>query len=750
MGIPYSDRGRDLCVLAALLAIAVLPFWAAAFTDTLVPSGLDLVQHYSRESVLRATLANRQLPLWNPYEFSGIPAQADPQVGVFYPPSVLLRWLPLPAFLTWTIILHLWLFGAGGYLLCRTAGAGRPSAAIAAVALTLRGITMPPIYAGHLDVLRTITWLPAALALGIRSIDRDTIRPTWSLVAVLCLQLLGGFVQQAVYTFWALAAYAGFSVWWPTRRAGSWRTARVLGGQIGALALLVAGLTAFQLLPTLRLVLDAGRTAGLSYADAVGSAVDLTVLKRLILPVELFEPVGESATIVAESASTSGYIGLLLAAIAPVSLLARTARNRRLVSFFTLLGLLTLCAAWDGPLYQLQHWVFPMFRLPGRLLALWSVSVAVLGALALDRLVGLSPPPTGSAAEDAKPRWAVGAPLAILVTAAVAARSAPAASLVIVLAHLPALGGLAWSGTRVRLRPAALCLAGLLVVLDVHGYAARFVRIRALADRFPLSLPFEASAGGRVLSLCENRLSGPELSALGVPTVDGYNSYFLAAYARLAEQVKEVSPATSLIAYPRIGATPTLSPQGLALVSLLNVTELVSCAPVDLQGLELLIERPPFYVYRNTAARGRVMPSCPGISRLEDLPRFGMREIDRACAHDVRIHVERADRGDGGFLARVETPSPRLLSEPFYSERHAWVDGQETPIRQSHTALSAIAVPAGMHTVELRFVPTTLYWGLAISGLTLVGFGAWTWSFSRSNPGGRGRRRTGRVGALEL
>src|SRR5574338_590527 len=92
-----------LCLLVLLTAVCFL-FLGSIEHPQRVPDGMDLTQHYSREAVIRWALRTTWIPLWNPFEFSGFPLQADLQTGVLYPPSMLLRVLPLSSFLTWTFI----------------------------------------------------------------------------------------------------------------------------------------------------------------------------------------------------------------------------------------------------------------------------------------------------------------------------------------------------------------------------------------------------------------------------------------------------------------------------------------------------------------------------------------------------------------------------------------------------------------------------------------------------------------------
>jgi hypothetical protein len=494
----------DLLALAALLFLACLPFAQPVLDPDKIPAGLDLLQHYSRESFNRRAFAAGKLPLWNPYEFSGFPAQADPQTGVFYPPSVLFRLLPLPSFLTWTVVFHVWMFGAGGYVLCRVVGVRRVPAAIASAGLMLGGITMPRVYAGHLDMLRTVAWLPVSLALAIRSIDRASIWPSALLVLVLSLQVLGGFVQLVCYTFACIASYGAFSAVWPRSGPRSWRHARTLSIQLVLLALLVSGVTAFQLLPTARLVLAAGRTHGVPYGDAVQPSFGVRELQRFFLPLL------DGAGVPPESWETSSYIGLLLALLAPLAVFAW--RQRRSAMFFALVGGAALTIAAGDPVYRLHHLAFPMFRIPGRLICFWSISMCMLGAVALDWLTEPRAPRAVRTRSPARRLAWGGAVMVACATVALLASRVAGPALGWAAAQIVVALLVVSSRITAGLRVLALVMAGVAVSLDLSMYASRFVQVRAFEDRFLQTAPFTPSPGGRVLSLCDTRLSTGELT----------------------------------------------------------------------------------------------------------------------------------------------------------------------------------------------------------------------------------------------
>ncbi len=85
-------------------------------------------------------------------------------------------------------------------------------------------------------------------------------------------------------------------------------------------------------------------------------------------------------------------------------------------------------------------------------------------------------------------------------------------------------------------------------------------------------------------------------------------------------------------------------------------------------------------------------------------------------------HISLVTRHSSLVTYRVSTPAPALLllSEPDYPGWQAAVDGQPAPVLRADFVLRAVPVPAGEHTVELRFRPLSFTVGAAVSGVTLA------------------------------
>ena len=91
----------------------------------------DLVlQNFQWKSFIRESINRGEIPLWNPYQFSGIPFFAAGQQSTLYPFSILYYVLPLPAAYGWFTVSQLWLAGVCMYLLVRGLGVTRRLAAL--------------------------------------------------------------------------------------------------------------------------------------------------------------------------------------------------------------------------------------------------------------------------------------------------------------------------------------------------------------------------------------------------------------------------------------------------------------------------------------------------------------------------------------------------------------------------------------------------------------------------------------------
>ncbi len=784
--------------------------------DLLSPSthrlpGIDSGNLYTWEIYTREALGSGRLPFWNPYQFAGTPHLADTQTTVLYPPALLLRWLPAPAFFGWMIALHLWIAAAGALFAARAIGLGWFASAAAAAAVMLGGSVPGWIHNGHLLVLYSAAWVPWAIGLAIVSVRSGRVFPDGRLVAVLAVQFLSGYLQGSLYLAAAVSLYFVFSAIWPAyaKKARRWTPLT----QLVLVGLLCAAAVAFQLLPTATLVSQAGRSAGLPYEDAIDGSWRIGDLTTLFFPFHEVPGAPPHRYLPDHLA----YVGLLLALFVPFAFLIR---DRLRVAVY--LGLLTLLAValalGDAlPAYRLHYAVFPGLRIPGRVLFLATVGLALLGAIGLEAFLMLA----------AGRKWirltagatvAVGA-LALATYMALHPATPQRVSVpgwpwmpIVAATGVLAVAGAAFAG-RAR---AALSLALAAVVLDVTTLNVGAVATTPLDSAADIRQAIGPPTGGRAISVCENRISARELLLNHEPTLDGPPGMHLRAYGEWASVVKsgDIPPADGM--YRRIGSEGQVPVRG-DLLDLANVSRVIACGD---QGLEaqpsptawaravwmctaeevsrreaiarLLQGRyAPTGVFRPRhsikvrwapgldpvkraalAARhhledevwvegdawryvlgdpsveavvaiiqdpdvldthgvdrgtGAIMSSSDILRSVPHLPGDDERQLfvgSGPCQKAGRVTVTTSDQMDGHVSVRVNAPADGFvfLSEPFYPDRHAYIDGQPVTSARAALAFTAVAVPAGEHTVELRYDPSRFYVGSAISGLTGAGY----------------------------
>jgi uncharacterized membrane protein YfhO len=73
--------------------------------------------------------------------------------------------------------------------------------------------------------------------------------------------------------------------------------------------------------------------------------------------------------------------------------------------------------------------------------------------------------------------------------------------------------------------------------------------------------------------------------------------------------------------------------------------------------------------------------------------------------------------------ADIEAAKPSLVvvSQTYYHDWHAYVDGNETPLLHANHAFQAIQVPAGTHHVRLIYKDLAFETGAAVSIVAWLG-----------------------------
>ena len=768
--------------------LVILAAWAWFFRE--LPGQLFLLRDAFQEFYPEWKLVAEQyrhgfFPLWNPYEYLGLPFLAISLPAAFYPLSALFCLPPSDLGFSLYIAVHYLLAGLFMWMLLRRLQLAPAAALIGAIAYMESGYLVG--MQGTLNYLPPLAWLPLFLLAG----DRFLARPR--LVSGLCVAALFGIPFLVGDPLSEVIYLALLAVWFRMRRASlpdlSRKTFRLLAWPVIIFALLGA----VQILPALELAPWSEKALGYSYAEITTWSFHPLRLLEWIFP-GLFgyswpENYFWPRFLFFERDSwwtQSSYFGLV-----PLLglLLAFTAVRKRNPLGLGLLALLFLLLAGGRytPLYKIFLLLpgLSSFRYPEKFLAPVTFLVCLAAALGLDQLE--TDPPSarprrlrltallgaGLPGALAGSLYLLRGPLSVGIFEWMKARGynpMPADGLAQVFADsslhtltvalLLGLLLLAWCFAPARSRWAPVALV-LLSWLDLHTAHQPLLALgpASLFQAEPRAVQFlRQLEPGEFQSFRITRNWGipfPRFLASGRPRAQflferAWENDTLLANRALNWGLTDYlgySPARPQWVYVMAEVSPR---QFWSLAGVKYLLEGIGPSPslpaADRETLEEAVRRPELnlLIYRNPralprsyavfAARwARDQAQAQHFLSDTDFARqvilLGSGETRPASplvpAQVVRPHEQRLE-----VAVAVDRPGYLVLSDSYFPGWQARVNGSAARILPANYLVRAVAVPAGVSRVEFLYRPWAFRLGLWISLVTLSGImmsGAWAW-----------------------
>lgn len=758
----HPPRHLDLLAAGALVLATLAFFWRTVSGDVFQPAdGGDLVSFlYPTYRFAAAALARGELPLWNPHLYGGAPFIADIQAGFLYLPNLLLflLWPDFPySTMQWLVLGHLAWAGVGMYVLARTlTWPDHPVSRLAALFAGLAFQFSDPFltHLGNLNLVAVLSWLPWVFAAYLRGRQGNGWR--WAAVAGLLFGLgnYAGHAQSSYYIGLALGIVAlgfhwsGTDAWRP---AALWRDgARLL------LALLVAGLiSAPILLPTLEL---AGYTArrDFTYQDTVAFSLAPTQLIGLVTPG--FFGRGPALHWSLWDRVETPFTGVTTLLLAVAALMLAGAELRRRLWTWVGLGLFGLLVAL-GVYAVLHGWLtllapgFDQLRAPARSLVLWSLALALLAAVGLDRVRAHATAQPAAAQLAAWDAWcgllAQGGRVWVMVVL-------PLAYLALLLTQQSDVQFLRASVAALALTLAALVWWGTWGA--IAGAVAGWWSSRTAAALLVGLLFFDMSAAGAYTDISPDDptrgFHHPEIVAhlradsdrFRIDTATGIQDLWqpdTAALVGLEDVAGIVNP---LMLRHWRAQTDATGGRHSAAYDLLNVkyvivrdgTPLPDKFVLDLDAPgELAVYRNPDALPRAWVVHEAMIADDPDAAlTLMQAPGFDPArtllllngDTPRAAPFGAVISTLPPSQADvieytaASLSVRTNATGPGflVLSEVWYPGWRATVNGVDIPVLRVNGGLRGVPVPGGEAIVRLIFAPDSWRAGLAGAGLGLL------------------------------
>ena len=381
-----------------------------------------ILQNYAWKGFIREAVAQRDIPLWNPYLFAGIPFLSAGQHGAYYPFSIFFLLLPLTKAYGWYSVSQLWLAAVFTYFWGRVLGWRRSSGVLAGIIYQGCGFMLVSSAVFPM-ILGAAIWLPALLAcieLLVRHHRGKNGLPIALLGGIgLGCQLLAGHIEISYYSLLVMGIYA----LWRTFQA-NWGRKQLTAllkswGWIAGMVTLGILLGAIQFIPFVEVGQTNFREGSASFAEVREYGFPPRRLLTLVVPNFFGNPAHHSYTdafsgeVVQFTTNSFGepnpkgagtadwgiknyveggiYLGVISLFLAGFGVYSARffAERRGHILFFAGLSLLSLAFIFGTPLYGILYYGLPginQLHSPFRWVFPLSLAVATLAGYGADYL----------------------------------------------------------------------------------------------------------------------------------------------------------------------------------------------------------------------------------------------------------------------------------------------------------------------------------------------------------------------------
>jgi len=401
------------------------------FSPNYIIYGTDTLSHeYIMNQFGWETFKNTgEIPLWNPYLFGGTPFLASFAFRPFYPVNWIFLFLPFNFALGYQYVINLFLAGIFFYYLCRCLNLSKGISFITGFLFMFSGHLATLIYPGHFNKIGAIAFLPLAFGSfykGLHSQERIGNRqliPVSKFFIIsgfaLAMQLLSSHFQIFYYTvlllFFYLIYFLILSI--KEKRIGDRRpTSVTLFSVVGLIVCLIVAtsISAIQLLPALELSQNSNRSGGITYNIATSSSFPPEELPEIVFPRFNGDSlIGEKGLFLKPRGDYNGrwkerivsdYIGMVSFVFFFIGLFYSN-RKERYFFLFILLFATILSLGQFTPIFKFFYLAFPgikTFRTPATIMVLMTLSITIISAFGLEKVLKSTSFTTVSGAEFTK------------------------------------------------------------------------------------------------------------------------------------------------------------------------------------------------------------------------------------------------------------------------------------------------------------------------------------------------------------
>lgn len=349
-------------------------------------SSADITMVYSPYKLFFANSLKTylELPLWNPYMFSGSPFLANPTSGMLNPLNYLFLVFNPDFVFGYLFIIDTTLIGIFTYAYCRTIKISEHGSLLAAFSFAFCGTIGTRIYPGHLFIVDAFVWFPLILLFFEKIISTKKIVYIIPTAITFSLLIFSGHTQITFYSIFISFFYLIIRGLYEYRK----KLSELIIIYSFAFFSLVCGLglSAIQLIPTLEFSNLSVRSLGISYEFASNFSTHPYQLLSFILPNFYGSNVNNTFWGQGNEWESIAYLGMFPIILGAVSILSK---KNKYIFIFVLLAIFSVFFALGNHFYLFPIFFkhipfFDNFRAPGRMLFIYSFSVSILAGYGFD------------------------------------------------------------------------------------------------------------------------------------------------------------------------------------------------------------------------------------------------------------------------------------------------------------------------------------------------------------------------------
>ena len=389
---PFEPRAPHLVAAAVCIAAALLLLWPLLTGQILfggARSDMFIAGYSFRLFGAETFKATGAIPQWNPFLFGGLPYIGAMHGDIFYP-TAWLRWImPVDLAITWGMAVHFVLAGWLTYRFARALGLSWSAAVVAGIAYEMSGIVASQMSPGHDGKLFVSALTPLSFWILLRAIRGQQ---TWAFgaFAITVALIVLGHYHMAYFLLIALGLWALYLAFWDAERAPGNNPYVSLA--LAALAVGVGlGITALQVMPFFEYIpfsprAEGGPNTGWEFATSYAFP-----------PAEVFTAILPEFNGVLDKYWGSNpikfhteYLGFLPLALAALSFGDKARRRLVIAMSVGALFFLLLSFAGHTPFYRPFFEFLPLLkkiRAMGMVFYLVAFPVSLLAAIGMERIV---------------------------------------------------------------------------------------------------------------------------------------------------------------------------------------------------------------------------------------------------------------------------------------------------------------------------------------------------------------------------